>query len=489
MEDPDDRLHLLLADAEDRRPVLEDGLPADAAQRGPRPTRAVRGDDAPRWRRTDADPNALPVQRWAVVAPESVEGDRQLEAIAPLLRLREDEQGAPATVYRVPPGMDARQAVGWKDEVYWSEDVPEEERPLYLLMLGDLHQTSVELQHALANGALVGRLHFADAEGGTDPAAYAAYAAKVVRFAREGTPDAAPDLLFFVARDGTPATLFGEAKLVAPGLLAAQQGRDAGRLPAASVREVEAETVDELLAAGAGARPSVLLSVSHGLGAPPGGWRSKEEAWRRQGALVVGPNEVLDAERLRSQPFLPGGMWFFLACFSAGTPATSAYHAWLSQLRQEGAYGKPAEAVLQSLPGPGQRPFLAALPQAALANPAGPLAVIGHVDLAWAYSFSAMKKPSESRKSRLLSSVEVMVRGSRAGVALEALARFYREANDALMSRYELEADARAEGRPDPTDRVERAHLWMLRNDLRGYVLLGDPAARLPLAQSAPPAR
>src|SRR5262249_21732935 len=38
-------------------------------------------------------------------------------------------------------------------------------------------------------------------------------------------------------------------------------------------------------------------------------------------------------------------------------------------------------------------------------------------------------------------------------------------------------------------DRKERGHLWMARNDLRGYVLLGDPAVRLPLAQHALAAR
>jgi hypothetical protein len=181
-------------------------------------------------------------------------------------------------------------------------------------------------------------------------------------------------------------------------------------------------------------------------------------------------------------------MWLSLACFGAGTPATSAYHAWLTQLAREGAYGGSVEAVLRSLPASGQRPFVAALPQAALANPEGPLAVIGHVDLAWTYGFTSLKKPSESRRSRVLSSLDVMVRGSRAGVALEAIVRFYRETNDALTASYELEADARAEGRPDPTDRIERGHLWMLRNDLRGYVLLGDPAARLPLGQKGPTA-
>ena len=103
----DSRLDLLLADAEERRPVLEEGLPGEAAQRGPRP----REKDSFERKRTDADPNDLKLQRWAVVAPKGREGSQLLEAIAPLIRLREAEQGAPVKVYRVPPDMDARQAV------------------------------------------------------------------------------------------------------------------------------------------------------------------------------------------------------------------------------------------------------------------------------------------------------------------------------------------------------------------------------------------
>lgn len=485
MNTVEDRLDLLLVDAEERRPVFEVGVPGDTAQRGPKPKKGVRGDDSPDWRRTDADPNDLSLQKWAVVAPEGREGDRQLEAMQSLIRLREQEQGAPARIYRVPPDMDAKQSVSWKDEVYWSEDVREEERPLYLLMLGDLHHTSVELQHALANGTLVGRLHASTAAGDTDLDGYTAYADKVVRYARDGTPDTTPDLRFYVAPDGSSATVTGRARLMGPSLAASQQGHAEGKLPAASVGEIAAETVDELLAAGAGARPSVLLSVSHGLGAPRRGWRSEEEQWRRQGALVLSHDQILDAERLRGQPFLPGGMWFYLACFGAGTPTTSAFQTWLAQLARESAFSGSVAAVLKSLPDSGQRPFLAALPQAALANPGGPLGVIAHMDLAWTYGFSGTKKLTESRKSRVLSSLDVLVRGSRAGVALEALVRFYRETNDALMASYQLEADARAQARPDPTSHAERAHLWMLRNDLRGYVLLGDPAARLPLQQNA----
>jgi hypothetical protein len=37
----------------------------------------------------------------------------------------------------------------------------------------------------------------------------------------------------------------------------------------------------------------------------------------------------------------------------------------------------------------------------------------------------------------------------------------------------------------DAAQRARLGHLWMLRQDLLGYVLLGDPAARLPLTPPA----
>lgn len=461
--------------------MLEEGLPSDKAKGAPRPKKA----NLKERRRFGENVNDLSLQQWTIIAPEGKAGDQLLEAMEPLRRLREEEQGAAVLVHRVPPDMTAKEAGDWKSNAFWPEEASEEDVPLYALVLGDLHQVSAELQHVLATNTLVGRIHFASAGGGADVPGYAAYAEKVVRFAKEGTPDTLPDFLFFTAPDGSSATVTGKLRLTDPSLSVSRERALAGKLPVASVRELSAETVDELLAAGAGSRPSVLLSVSHGLGAPRGGWRSEDLQWRRQGAMVIDHDEILDAERLRGQAFLPGGMWFYLACFGAGTPAASAYHDWLAQLSQEGAYRGSVAAVGRSLPSPGARPFIAALPQAALANPAGPLAVIGHLDLAWTYGFSGTKKLTESRKSRILAPLEKLVTGHRAGVALGLLMREYAEINDDLMREYQLEKEVLASKRPSPVDPAEQAHRWMLRNDLRGYVLLGDPAARLPLQQNA----
>lgn len=485
-EPSENRVDLLLAAADDGRPVLPDGLPADSVGDAKKP-KTVR-DDVHQWRRDDADPNVLSLQKWAVIAPKGREGDELLSAITPLMRLREAEQGTKPLIYRVDPDLEAKKAVAWKQDVYWDEDTPQVDRPRYLLILGDLTQVSLDLQHALANDAFVGRIHFEDAGGRADRSAYAAYAEKVVRFTGQRDAEIAPDMVYYVSPDGSPATSVAGSRLVEPSFRVSEELRAEGKLPAASVRRIDAETVKELLSAVSAPKPSVMLSVSHGLGAPRRGWPSDEEQRRRQGALTLGNNEVLDAERLSGGAFLPGGMWFFLACFGAGTPKNSAYSVWLSQLAAEGAYSGNLATVRQSLPAEDKPGFVAALPQVALRNPEGPLAVIGHMDLAWTYAFSGVTRLAESRKTRILTALEVLVRGGRAGVGLGALMAFFQQANNELTIDYELESNARSEGKTYEGSRAERAHLWMLRNDLRGYVLLGDPAARLPIRANVDPA-
>ncbi|AUX42477.1 hypothetical protein SOCE26_039100 [Sorangium cellulosum] len=485
-------LELLLADAGDLRPTLASGLPEIAAGKAPQPEKTPRGVDALSLEMPDADPNDLALQRWSVIAPEGAAGDRALEAIAPLLRLREAEQGAKVVPFRVKPGMGMAESARWKNDVLRDERVPEAERPRYLLLLGDLDEVSAELQHVLANGSFVGRLHVAGADGKPDLDGYAAYADKVVRWAREPTGAEQPDALFFVANDGSDATRLGHSLLIEPCLLMAQRpGRR--RFPAANVLEVPGtDTAAEFLGGVNAARPSVLLSVSHGLGRPRGGWASDHHQRALQGALVVGgqggSERLLTAEMMQNASFLPGGLWFCLACFGAGTPKESAFYAWLSLLAREGAFDG-VQRVLESLPRAGERPFLAALPQAALRNPEGPLAVIGHLDLAWTYGFTDPNRMTQSRASRIFSSLQAAARGSRAGVALDALMRSYREVNDELLSGYHAEEDARVWNRPSPVEPVKRSSAFMLRNDLRGYVLLGDPAARLPLMASGVQAR
>jgi hypothetical protein len=251
--------------------------------------------------------------------------------------------------------------------------------------------------------------------------------------------------------------------------------------PALDILDVpyDGSSPEALLRAAAQARAGVMLSVSHGLGRPEQGWASPEQQHATQGALSIGPGCSLTGELLRATPFLPGGMWFSVACFGAATPPTSAFHVWLDHLASKGLYAGKPESVLEYLPRAGGRPFMAALPQALLANEQGPLAIIGHSDLAWALSFMDEEDPSKGRASRILSALEVLANGSRAGVAHSELMSSYREVNNDLTADYQAQEEARLYGTPDPVDPARQGLRWMLRNDLRGYLLLGDPAARL----------
>jgi hypothetical protein len=474
-----ERLQLLLADAKAHRPVLEEGLAVESTRKAPPPRALPRRVEVPTWERPDADPNHLGAQRWGVIAPEGELGDSLLRAIAPLIEHREKQQGAAAKVYRVRPGMDAAAAALWRETVLMEESVPQRERPWYLLLLGDLHHVSMELQQVLAHGACVGRLHVGHPEGEVDLSGYAAYARKVL--AHEQSAEAeAPDVLLYTVRDGTAATEAGQRLLVEP-CLEAMRTRWKKERPGLEPREVphDAGSVEGWVRAAGQARAGVMLSVSHGMGRPRAGWASAEEQRALQGALCVGPGVKLTAEEVRHKPFLPGGLWFTVACFGAATPDTSAYAVWMEQLAREGATSSQSERVQWSLPKAGERPFVAALPQALLANEQGPLAVVGHSDLAWQLSFVSMDTLGGSRASRILSALEVVANGSRVGVAHHALMREYRAVNDRLMAGYQAQQEALLYGTPDPTDPVKQGHLWMLRNDLRGYVLLGDPAARL----------
>jgi hypothetical protein len=102
------------------------------------------------------------------------------------------------------------------------------------------------------------------------------------------------------------------------------------------------------------------------------------------------------------------------------------------------------------------------------------------VDLAWTYSFFDLDDRPRRRPGRLMGVIQALLNRHRAGVAVRKLMRFFAEVNTELTALQ----DARAPAGRGPIDdkRARRGHLWMLRQDLAGYVLLGDPAVRLPIA-------
>lgn len=469
-------IELFLCPARDRRQALARGL-GEGALAEAALDEAAGADEGPARPLShfdpSGDPGSLADQGWGVIAPRGEEGDRLLALVGPLIERRAADQDGEVPVYRVPPDLSAAQAAAWIDRKLVGNAL-HAAVPGYLLVLGGPDQVSFELQQVLAGAFNVGRIGF-DAEAG-----YEAYVDKLLR--AELAPARPAKAVYFTARDGTPATELGHRLLMEPCIADAEQQREAGRFAAGEIVALEEDdpvrATDRLLAAAAAAGPGVLFSCSHGAGAPREGWGSPEERRALQGAPCLGGGRHLEAPLLSGAPFVPGGIWLMFACFGAGTPRHSAYHHWLARLQQHGEHDGELASVLSSLPAEGEPPFLSALAQAALANPDGPVAIIGHLDLAWSYGFCDLDKMSHGERHRRFHEVVAqLVKGARVGLALSgSLMR----ARNQIQAELGIAADAEARGGHEPLDqRARLGHRWMALQDLDGYIALGDPAARL----------
>jgi hypothetical protein len=222
-----------------------------------------------------------------------------------------------------------------------------------------------------------------------------------------------------------------------------------------------------------------MLTICHGTGVPIGKFDEAEQrAW--QGEVVLSKGQTLTAQDVGNHTFLPRGVWHLGACFGAGTPVRSTFEPWLRTLANAGAHrGDPRTVLLHLAP---ERPFVAALPQAALANLDGPLAVIGHVDLAWTHSMEEYDRADDTtlvtkRHGRYMTLLEHLSRGDRVGAAFQALYGDVGKVSDQVAS---ATTDARGGGPDDP---IYQGYRNMLREDIRGFIVLGDPAVHMPKVQ------
>ncbi|WP_437303839.1 hypothetical protein [Sorangium sp. So ce388] len=459
-----DALQLLLTPDDDAEPVLIDGLSIGAAARADTTDRKKDVTLEHFWDET-GDPDDLEEQRWGVIAPEGAAGDRLIALIQPLIDARREAQGGhEVMIDRVPSAMSPEEAARWRKQHFDVSVELARDLPRYQLILGDLNEVPLALQQHQATDGFVGRLCFREER------AYEAYVDKVLRWER-ARAEAAGGARFFTVHDRTAATTIGYRSLVQPAV--AQLGRY--KLDVADLGDQDEPSPDAFLEAVKRREPTVLFSISHGAGAPRGGWKTEGDQRDRQGAMSFGRDKLSGGD-LGDAPFLPGGIWFMLACYGAGTPDVSAYWHWLERLKQSGHFGGQTQSVLAGLPQGDQRPFIARLPQTVLANPNGPLAVMGHVDLAWTYSFQERDTGrAMSRPSKFVEVVRATLETSRVGSSFRELLKASIVTNVELTSLYD---DAERLGAtPDP---ARLGHLWMLRQDLSGYVLLGDPAVRLP---------
>jgi len=435
------------------------------------------------------DPNDLAQAGWGVIFAFEDEGELPAlrEALGPLLNLRRSQAGEryrdetvdPKFFYQPGESMNA-----WRSRNGGAPGAVDPRRiPYYLLIVGDPQRIPFHFQYQLDVAHAVGRIQFDTLDE------YHSYATSVAASEDPARPLAlARNAAFFGVRNKIDyATQLSSRELVTP---LADTIRD--KLAGWQVQrwmDADASKVQLSRLLGGDSTPAFLFSASHGMGFSASGHpRPRAE----QGALIcsdwpgAGPVQdtmKLSADDVGSDARLLGLIAFFFACFGAGTPQ---YDDFASRTRQEGwqAQGVAVSGLeqhdrIQIAP----QPFVAKLPQRLLGHPKGSaLAVVGHVDRAWGSSFiwegAQQLATFESGLTRLLE-------GERLGVVVEDFNNRYAELSTELTAR--VEAIKFREIVPPE----ELAGLWTANNDARSYVVLGDPAVKLPVAgeQAAPAAR
>ena len=410
------------------------------------------------------DENNLAEFGWGVIFPTRADNQPVLqirEALSELLDWRKHQAGNLYQEYNGPRGYLPRDTADKFMNRYRAAPgtVDPTRLPYYLLIVGSPSEIPYRFQYELDVTYLVGRIYFDTLEE------YRQYAHSVVAAedeqARLDLPRRA--VFFGTAHANDGATQLSSQMLVAP--LADKIGSRLKDWQVELVPPGECRKARLASLLGAGAAPALLFTASHGVGFDNG----DPMQLPFQGALLcqdleqlsgdISRQHYLGAEDIGDDFSLHGLVCFHFACFGAGTPRTDNF------IRPGRSRPKQIAPV----------DFLASLPRRLLSHPkGGALGVIGHVDRAWTYSFKwgQAGQQTQTFQDTLLR----MMSGQRIGLALDQFNLRYAQ----IASRLTGMLDQAEVVRPDPTD---LAGLWTANNDARGYALLGDPAALLPVAR------
>ena len=413
---------------------------------------------------------------WAVIfADDDPDRDGITQALTPLFEHRRSQVAERFTRFEfdVKAGETAQNFLA-RHGAPGGTATAAEPMPYYLLIVGSPARIPFEFQYALDAHYAVGRLDFEGATNVDTRLMFARYARSVVSAESGDWAHLREAVVFNPMPAGDRASTVLHSALVEP--MTKQLKLDVA-LEAWETSSIDKEsaTRDRLLRLlGGNDRPALLVCAGHGMS-----WSPEQEQRQRdeQGAIVcsdwtigtpVIPSAYVAASDIGDSANVLGMIVFLAVTYGAGTPQ---YSIPLNGERREQA----------------RRPFVSKLAQRLLSHPNGAaLAVIANVDTFWTSIFDQFDDSKGERRWRSegpatwIATISRLMRGHTAGSAMEPFNIRYMQAASDLV-------DSILSG-STPTDRA--TNLLMLDAvSVRNYIVLGDPAVRLPVDGPIPDQR
>jgi hypothetical protein len=404
---------------------------------------------------------------WAVVFAED-DPDRIAiaQALAPLLEHRREQTKVRFSrfTFDVVAGETAQSFLA-RNGASTRPGVTGEPMPYYLLIVGSPERISFQFQYGLDTHYAVGRLYFEGNDTVETLLMYARYARSVVD-AESGTWALRREAVVFnPIPEADFASVIAHQELVTPLLEGlrrpnvAPEGWDTTPVVKGLATR---ERLLQLL--GGSHRPSLLVAISKGR---EFSIDDPERQYDKQGAIVCVDWTYVSAADIDESANLLGMIVFMAVPYGAGTPQ---FAVPIDGKRNQHA----------------ARDFVSRLAQRLLSHPnGGALAVIGNVDMFWSLfqrfddSFSVQRWRSEGPETWLNALIRLM-RGHTAGSAMEPFNTRYTQAASDLV-------DAILGGTSIDDRATQRLMLEAV--SVRNYIVLGDPAVRLPVDGPIPEQR